>query len=136
MISSRRLSVLLLCGLLSACALGKPSFSLPDRSDVTVRQEEARVAAVLAADTSGKLLSQPLQGPAKCEVRLLRKVSSTDFVYAECTAGDEGFAFPLKLDGRTVTSPDDGSYYASSISRIFPSDIAAALNADAERYRP
>jgi hypothetical protein len=132
----RRPLVLVLCGLLSGCTIGEPSFSLPDRNDAAVRREEARVAAVLAADTSGKLLSQPLQGPAKCEVRLLRKTDSADFVYAECTAGDEGFSFPLKLAGRTVTTPDDGAGYASSIGRIFPSDIAAALKADDQRYKP
>jgi hypothetical protein len=133
---SGRLGGLALCGLLSACAFGEPSFSLPDRNDAAVRKEEARIAAVLAADTSGKLLSQPLQGPASCKVRLLRKTGSTDFVYAHCTAGIEGFSFPLKLVGRTVTTPENGAGHASSINRIFPPDIAAALNADDRRYQP
>ena len=70
------------------------------------------------------------------QVRLLRKAGSTDFVYAECTAGREGFSFPLKLAGGAVTIPQDGSEHASSIRRIFPPDIAAALNADEGRYKP
>ena len=125
-----------LVGLLSACSFGKASFSVPDRGSTAVKQEEARVAAVLASDTSGQLLSQPLQGPAKCKVRLLRKIGSADYVYAECTAGQEGFSFPLKLDGSTLTVPQDGSDYGPSIRRIFPSDIAAALNDDEQRYKP
>lgn len=133
---TRQLSVVALCVLLSACSSGNPSFSLPNRSDAGVKQEEARIAAVLAADTSGQLLSQPLPGPASCKVRLLRKVGSTDFVYAECTAGQEGFSFPLKLAGGAVTIPQDSSEHASSIRRIFPPDIGAALNADEGRYKP
>jgi hypothetical protein len=133
---TRRLFVVALCVLLSACSAGKPSFSLPNRSDAGVQQEEARVAAVLAADTSGQLLSQPVPGPASCKVRLLRKVGATDFGYAECTAGQEGFSFPLKLADGAVTIPQDGSDHASSIRRIFPADIAAALNADEGRYAP
>ena len=69
-------------------------------------------------------------------MRLLRQVGATDFVYAECTAGQEGFSFSLKLAGGAVIIPQDGQKHASTIRRIFPSDIAAALNADDERYTP
>lgn len=133
---ARLISTLVLVGVLSGCSFGKPSFSLPDRNSAAVRKEEARVAAVLAADTSGKLLSPPTEAPADCKVRLLRSVGSIDYVYAQCTDGRAGFSFPLKLEGREVTIPQDGSEYAPSIRRIFPADIAAALNADVERYRP
>jgi hypothetical protein len=124
---SRCAAVLALCGLLTACSLGESSFSPPNPSDPGVRQEEARIAAVLVADTSGELLDYPHQGPAHCKVQLLRKVGSTDYVNANCTAGDEGAYFPVRLVGRTITVPGDGNEYAASIRRIFPSDIAAWL---------
>ena len=134
---SRRLCLLALCGLLSACGLGEPSFEAPDRSDPVVQREEARIAAVLAADTSGEVLSRPLQGPPSCQVRLLRQVGAVDYAYAHCRAGDqEAVVAPVKLEGRTVTLPDDGSLYGPSIQRIFPADIAAALGDDEERFRP
>ena len=133
---SRQLSVAAFCVLLSACSSGKPSFSLPDRRR---RGREAggstrclgvgcgyeRQAAEPTSPRTGQL-----QG------RLLRKGGATDFIYARCTAGQEGFSFPLKLTGTAVTTPQDGSGHSPSIRRIFPSDIAAALNADDERYKP
>ena len=124
MILSRYMSVLVLCGLLSACSSGKASFSPPKSSDPGVKQEESRVAAVLVADTSGELLDYPFQGPPHCKVQLLRKVGSTDYVDADCTAGDEGVSVPLRLVGRTITTPMDGNEYEPSIRRIFPPDIA------------
>jgi len=135
-VPTRLVSTLVLVGVLCGCSFGKASFSLPDRSDPVVKQEEVRIALALAADTSGELLSQPLPGPAHCRVRLLRQVGTADYVYAECTAGQSGFSFPLKLDGSSVTVPRDGSEYAPSIRRIFPSDIAAALIEDEQRYKP
>lgn len=132
----RRLSVPAIAVLLSACSSGEPSFSLPDRNAAGVKQEEARVAAVLAADTTDLLLSRPLQGPPSCKVRLLRKVDAIDYVYAECHAGQEGFSFPIKLDGTKASTPYDGAEYDPSIRRNFPPDIAAALLADEARYKP
>ncbi len=129
-------AVLVLGASLSACSDDKPSFALPDRADPAVRAEEARVAAVLAADTSGRLLSRPLQGRPECAVRLLREDGATDYVFARCTAGPEGLVAPVKVTGTVVTVPDDGAGYTASLKRLFPADIAAALIADDRRYAP
>lgn len=112
--------------------ISKPTFHVPDRSDPAVRQEEARVAAVLATKAEG--LS--LQESTDCRVRLLRQAGPVDYVYARCIAGGSGFSSPLKLVGDTVTMPEDGSSYAPSIRRIFPEDIADALLADQRGYSP
>lgn len=135
-VPGRLVSAFALLGLAAACSFGTASIALPDRASSAVKQEEARIAAVLAADASGKLLSRPLDGPAECRVRLLRHVGTVDYVWAECTAGQTGVSVPVRLAGRTVTVPEDGSGYAASLRRVFPSDVAAALLADAERYRP
>ncbi len=125
----------LVLGAISACSW-KPSFALPDRRSPSVRAEEARLADLLAADRSGKLLSQPLAGPVHCTVRLLRKTPEADYVYADCEAGDEGLSFPVRVVGTRVSVPDDGDEYAPSLRRLFPADIAAALIADDQRYKP
>lgn len=112
------------------------SVELPDRDSPAVRAEEARIAAVLSADTSGTLLSPPLEALPECRVRLLRAVGETRYVFAECTAGRAGVSVPLALVGRTVMAPSDGSEYSPSLRRIFPSDLAEAVLDDPDWYRP
>ncbi len=90
-----------------------------------MQREEARIATLLAVDPQ-----------ASCAVRLLREVGTADYVWADCQAGDSGYSTPVKVDGETVTFPQDGSYYGPSIRSMFPADIAEAVLADGDRYHP
>lgn len=133
MIRLGRLSALVACGLLVACSSDEPS--LPDRADLGVQQEETRIATMLMSDVLEREFG-PSPEPGNCAVRLLREDGATDYVWADCERADQGFSTALRIDGEKVTFPEDGSGYASSIRRTFPADLAEAVLADDERYRP
>jgi hypothetical protein len=118
--------------LLAVGCAGPDSFPLPDRSDPVVRREEARIAKVVAADRSGRVL--PSTGT--CEVRLLRRVDDVDYAWADCTSAITGVSLPVRVEGARVQVPEDGSRYDDSLRELFPDDIADALLDDPDRYRP
>ena len=103
----------------SGCSSGPPG--PPDRAAPAVKAEEARIAALLGADTS--ILGEP----GVCTVRLLGQQAGASFVWALCVAsGPIGSAvsLPLRVDGSKVTKPGDGSMYAESVRQMFPADLA------------
>ncbi|MGZ6825880.1 MAG: hypothetical protein ACXVGH_03735 [Mycobacteriales bacterium] len=120
--------------LVSAC--GKPSFTSPDRADPAVRQEEDRLATLLAASRGHGLLDSAER--ASCRVRLLRKVGSTDYAWATCTGASGAADVPVRVVGQDVTVAADGddTGAANSLDRIFPRDMAKAIEADESRYKP
>ena len=128
----RRIAVLILVLLCSGCLSGPESFPLPDRDDPVVQKEEERLAKVVAEDRSGRLLTDE----GTCEIRLLRRVDDTDYAWASCTSGGSAVSAPVRVRGKEVTVPEDGSGYDDSLRRIFPDDIAKALLEDPDRYRP
>ena len=117
----------------SGCSSGPPG--LPDRAAPTVKAEEARIAALLGADTS--ILGEP----GVCTVRLLGQQPGASFVWALCVAtGPTGAAasLPLRVDGSKVIKPQDGEAYADSVRTMFPEDLAERILEDqgAPELRP
>ena len=115
--------------LLLAVACGLPP-DLPDPSDPAVRAEEARLAAVLAAD------STVITPPGSCAVRLLRQEGGTSYTYALCTNGTTSVAMPVRVDGEQVTTPEDGSGHTRSVEAMFPDDLAGAVLDRPEDHQP
>ncbi len=121
-----------LCVWLAAC--GGPTLELPDQGDPAVQREEARIAK-LTADRFEEHMGPPSQAPS-CQVRLLREEGPTDYVVADCEAGEQAFISALKIDGETVVFPEDGSGYEASVRRMFPADVADAFLDNSESYYP
>ncbi|MCW2500468.1 MAG: hypothetical protein JWN87_2144 [Frankiales bacterium] len=90
------------------------------------------------------LVSEPGHGllgsarGASCKVRLLRRVGTTDYVWATCTRPGEGVDVPVRLTGSQITVPADGEDpgATNALEHVFPKDIAKAIRADETRYKP
>ncbi|MGB8651610.1 MAG: hypothetical protein WCD35_13235 [Mycobacteriales bacterium] len=103
-----------------------------------MKAEEARVAAVLEQDRSGAISgTRGVAVGGVCAVRLLRDHGTTDYIYATCDGPGGGTSGPMVLKGTTIQLPrEGGDNYPASIDALFPADIAKALKADADRYKP
>lgn len=122
-------AVLLLAGV-GACTTQPP---LPDRSRADVKELETRLAGVIEDDP--ELLAESMT----CRVRLLRHELAADFVWATCTSRDSsgsGLSVPMRIVGRRVTMPGDGTDYARDIRRMFPQDLIDDVLAGGQDVRP
>lgn len=120
-------------GSVSGCSGSDPE--LPDRAAQAVRAEEARIAAVLGADTS--LLGEP----GVCAVRLLGQRDGASFVWANCEGVDPpytGISAPIRVDDSGVSVPGDGAAFSESVREMFPHDLADFVlnNPDSPELRP
>ena len=125
--TARRL-VLLVVAVVGLVACGD-ALSLPDRTSESVRAEEARIAQVLE-DTEDVWL------PGICDVRSLGKHGTTSYVWAYRTDGNSGVSMPLRIDGRQVSAPLDGSLYSVDVRQMFPTELAELILNNDERILP
>lgn len=117
----------------SGCSSRQPD--LPDRTALAVKAEEARIAALLGADTS--ILGEP----GVCKVRLLGQEAGTSFVWANCDALDPPYtaiSAPLRVDDSKVTMPGDGAAFSDTVREMFPKDLADFVlnNQDSPEVHP
>lgn len=117
----------------AGCSSHQPE--LPDRAAPAVKAEEARIAALLGADTS--ILGQP----GACKVRLLGQKAGASFVWATCNAlgpPHTAISAPLRVDGSKVTMPGDGAAFSDTVCEMFPKDLADFVlnNQDSREVRP
>lgn len=109
---------------------------LADRSLPATRAEEARDVQLLArAPGSSWLGTDP-----DCRARLLRHEGSTSWVWAICQAVVSGpsspaggWAGPVRIDGNTVTEPDQATYVAD-VERLFPADLVDVATTGNNRF--
>jgi hypothetical protein len=132
---SRKLMVAVSLVLVAVSGCSSPDPELPDRATPAVRAEEARLVALLGADTS------ILGSPGVCKVRLLGQEAGASFVWAECHALDpphSAISGPMRVDGSKVTLPADGAAYTDSVQEMFPGDLAGFVlnNQDSPEVRP
>ena len=107
--------------LVSVSGCSSRHLELPDRAAPAVKAEEARIAALLGADTS--ILGEP----GVCKVRLLGQKAGASFVWAECDALDPPYSAisaPLRVDDSKVTMPGDGAAFSETVREMFPGDLA------------
>ena len=126
-------AVTLLLVSISGCSSRQPE--LPDRAAPAVKAEEARIAALLGADTS--IVGEP----CVCKVRLLGQEAGASFVWAECQAVDPPYSAvsaPLRVDDSKVTMPGDGAAFSVSVGEMFPKDLADFVlnNQESPEVRP
>ena len=129
---SRLTAAVIAVGVLGVCST--PGVELPDRADPTIQREEARLAAVIGAETT-----TILGAPGTCSVRLLRQDATASFVWAECATGpptNTGISAPMRVIGSQVTVPRDGTQYTQDIHTLFPDDLAAIIEAQDDSIRP
>ncbi|WP_139142822.1 hypothetical protein [Humibacillus sp. DSM 29435] len=129
---SRLTTVVIAVGVLSACS--SPGVKLPDRADHTIQREEARLAAVIGAQTP-----TILGALGTCSVRLLRQDATASFVWAECGTGppiNSGVSAPMRVIGSDVTVPRDGTQYTKDIHTLFPDDLAEIIEEQDDTIRP
>jgi hypothetical protein len=118
---------------MAGCSSRQPH--LPDRAAPAVKAEEARIAALLGADTS--ILGEP----GVCQVRLLGQKARASFVWASCDALDPPYtaiSAPLRVDDSKVRMPGDGAAFADTVREMFPEDLAEFVlnNPDSPEVRP
>lgn len=109
-------------------------WTLPDRTSPAVLREEARLGKLVAR--SGKVVDA--EG-ARCEVRLLGNDGETSYVWARCMndkGSVSGVSLPMRVDGRSLSLPQDGTDHAESIRRLFPPALAEAILTDRARLKP
>lgn len=114
---------------LAACG---SAWTLPDRGRGVVRDEEARVAALL--ESTGAVLGDP---GGRCRVRLLGTEGKTSYAWAKCSSKRFGGAsMPVRVDGENVDQPEDGAGYADSVRDLFPDGLADEILDGSERLKP
>ena len=131
----QKLIIALSLVLVSGAGCSRPQPELPDRATPAVRAEEARLAALLGADTS------ILGGQSRCRVRLLGQEAGASFVWATCEAVDPphtGISAPLRVEGAEVTVPGDGAAFSRTVHEMFPEALADFVlsNQDSPEVRP
>jgi hypothetical protein len=102
------------------CVLGSSDWSLPDRDDPAVQDEEARLAQVI--ENSDAVWDD--SGPMSCKVRLLGTDDDVRYVNADCRSSGAGFVSPLRVEGTRIIQPGDGNLYADSVRQMFPAGLA------------
>ena len=130
-----RLIVVVSLVVVSVAGCSSRQSDLPDRAAPAVRAEEARIAALLGADTS------ILGKPGVCKVRLLGQEAGASFVWANCDALDPPYtavSTPLRVDDSKVTMPGDGAAFSDTVREMFPKDLADFVlnNQDSPEVRP
>lgn len=122
--------MLILVGMMASSCQGQ--WQLPDRTNPAVLQEEQRLATLLGA--SDDVLST---GGGNCEVRLLGRDGETSYAWAHCEhGGGEGASVPVRVDGRSVRVPGDGSDYSEDVEALFPGRLADEILEHDDRLRP
>lgn len=113
--------------LLAGCAA---EGALPDASDPANRDDAARVAAAVAADT--RALEVSAGGPVgdwSCRATLWGRDGDALLADVHCTghySGEpepSGFAGPVRLEAGQVRYAADGSGYADSVRELFGSEL-------------
>lgn len=132
---ARKLIIALSLVLVSGAGCSSRQPELPDRAAPAVRAEEARIAALLGADTS------ILGGQSECKVRLLGQEAGASFVWATCDAVDPPYtavSAPLRVEDSEVTVPGDGAAFSQTVREMFPEALADFVlnNQDSPEVRP
>jgi hypothetical protein len=144
--NARRIAALValvsLVGAGLAGCLGPSSYSLPDRSDPSVRATEAELAERFGRNGS------------RCQVRLLGEDGDVRYAWLDCTSEPEpitlrlddgetqtmasgsGASVPVRIEGDRSEGPGDGTAYEPDVRRLFPAGLADRILNDPYSLRP
>jgi hypothetical protein len=122
-----------LLALAAAASCTSSAYELPAESP-DVRAMEHRLAGVVEPAARAELRSD---AAGSCQLRLLGGDDITSYVWAECRFPiGSALSTPFRVTGEQAEAPRDGNEYASSVSRLFPRDLARAILSDPDRLRP
>ena len=120
----RVLLVPALLGLVASLGACAAQADIADPRKPEVLAERNRIIGLLATDLGDS------RTPAVCQVKVLRTQAATSWAHASCSVEADaqgvrpGWETFIRVDGDTVSYPQDGSAYESSLRALYPEDLA------------